>query len=234
MLSETHLSQVGNFDAETIGQLRPALGGGVDAVSAAGPCDPLKYSTELTISGTKAYTLAAPTVAGQKKKISCVAATSSPAGTLTISSPDDTTGFVLPSAIVFDDVGQTIWLEATSALKWRCTRSQRAGGAVDGVVVNTTVLTGVVLRAIYYLSVTGTVNATGTKGIPNGLVAGEVMRVSVSTASLASGTIAITGVTSAGVAATSLGTATATTHFAVLMWTGTAWSLMNSATLALT
>lgn len=233
MLSETHLSEIANFNAEAIGQLRPALGGGVDAISAAGALDLAKIVTELTVSGTKAYTLAAPTVAGQRKIIRCVSAASSPIGTVTISSPDDTAGFVLPAAIVFDDVGQEIELQATAALKWRCTRKKRSGGAVDGVVVGTTVLTGIVMRAIYYLSVTGTVTSTTTKGIPDGQVAGEVIRVSVSTASLASGTIAITGVTSAGAAATTLGTATATTHFALLMWTGTAWSLMNAATLAL-
>lgn len=227
------LQTVGNFDATTINQLACDTGSLVESLSAAGAISLNTFITELTISGPMAFTLAAPTFAGQRKLIRSVAAASSPAATVTVTSPDTTTGFVLPSTIVFDDVGQEIELQATTGLKWRAHRVKRAGGAVDGVVINTTVLTGVILRAIYYLSITGTVSSTGTKGIPNGTVPGEIMRVSVSTASLASGTIAITGVTSAGAAATTLGTATATTHFAVLMWTGTAWSLMNSSTLAL-
>lgn len=228
------LLRVANFDQATANQLAADTGSLVEAVSAAGALSLNAYVTELTVSGTKAYTLAAPTFAGQRKLIRCVAATSSPAGTVTISSPDTTTGFVLPSAIVFDDVGQELELQATSGLLWRCIRKRRSGGAVDGVVVQTTVLTGVVMRAIYYLSVTGTASSTGTKGIPDGQMAGEVIRVSVSTAaSIPSGTISITGVTSAGAAATTLGTVGATANFALLMWTGTAWSLMNASTLAL-
>lgn len=234
MLDETHLSQVGNFDATTIGLLRPALGGGVDALSAAGACDLTKYVTELTVSGTKAYTLAAPTVAGQRKKIMCVAATSTPLGTLTITSPDDTTGFVCATTFQFDAVGQCIWLEATSALKWRCTRVERAGGAADEVVIQTTVLTGVNLKAVYYCSVTGTVSSTTTKGIPNGSAVGETMKVAVSTAaSIPSGTISITGLTNAGAAATTLGTMAATTNYATLRWNGSAWYVIGNTTLVL-
>jgi hypothetical protein len=241
MLSETHLSQVGNFDASTIGELRPALGGGIDAVSAAGALDLTKRVTELTVSATKAYTLAAPTVAGQQKRIVCVAATSTPLGTVTISSPDDTAGFVCSSTFTFTDVGQAIELVATSALKWRATRVQRAGGAADNVVVGTTVLTGLNLWIRYCLSVTGTVSSTGTKALPNGSAVGERIIVTNSTAALTpigsiDGTFtgmiaeAYTHLGAVGVAAT----ASVVGDCAVLEWTGSAWSVIyqNGCTLS--
>lgn len=241
MLSETHLSEVSNFSTETANQLRPTLGGGVDAVSAAGACDLTKFVTELTVSGTKAYTLAAPTVAGQKKCIRCVSAASTPLGTVTISSPDDTAGFVCSTTFTFTDVGQAIWLEATSALKWRCTRVVRAGGAVDAVVVGTTVLTGLNLWAKYCLSVTGTVSSTSTKALPNGSAVGERCIVTCSTAALSpigsidgvyTGMIneAYTHLGAIGVVAS----ATVVGDCAVLEWTGAAWQVtyQNGCTLS--
>jgi hypothetical protein len=172
MLSTTTLAQVGNFDTTTINQLRPALGGGVDAISAAGACSLTSYVTELTISGTKAYTLAAPTVAGQRKRIVCVAATAIPAGTLTITSPDDTAGFVCATTFVFSVVGQAIELIATAGLKWRCVRVQRAGVKAT-ITAGTTVLTGLNLFQAYSLAVDGTDAGTGVGGLPNGSAVGE-------------------------------------------------------------
>lgn len=233
MLSETHLSEVGNFNSEVIGQLRPALSGGIDAVSAAGACDLTKYVTELTVSGTKAYTLAAPTVAGLRKRVMCVSAASVPLGTLTISSPDDTAGFVCATTFLFDTAGQFIELIATTALKWRCIRVGRAGGAADAVVVGTTDLAGKNLWLRYCLSVTGTVNSTGTKGIPNGSAVGERIIVTCSTAALSpigsidgafTGMIneAYTHMGAVGVAAT----ASVVGDCAVLEWTGAAWNII--------
>lgn len=222
MLTETQLSQVGNFDTSTIAQLRAALSGGVDAVSAAGALDLAKYSTELTISGTKAYTLAAPTVAGQRKRIACVSAASTPLGTVTISSPDDTVGFVCPSAPIFTAVGQTLELIATSALKWRVQAVRRAG--VQILVIGTTVTTGMVLAANYSCSVTGTVSSTTTKSLPDGLVGGDFCVVSCSTAaSIPVGNINFTGLTLANVAATDLQAIGATTDTVTLHWNGAAW-----------
>lgn len=234
MLDDTNLKKVGNFDSTTIAQLADAVGAGIDAVSAAGALALDKYVTELSVSGTKAYTLAAPTVAGQKKKIVCVSAASTPLGTLTISSPDTTTGFVCASTFQFDAVGQTLELTATSGLLWRATRIVRAGGAANDVVVGTTVLTGVNMKAVYYCSVTGTVSSTTTKGIPNGSSVGEICQVAVSTAaSTPSGTISIAGLTNAGAAATTLGTMAATTNYATLYWTGSAWIVLGNATLVM-
>lgn len=172
MLSETNLAQVANFDTTTKDTLRPALGGGVDAISAAGACSLAKYITELTVSGTKAYTLAAPTVAGQRKRIVCVAATSSPLGSVTVSSPDDTAGFVCATVFTFTVAGQAIDLIATSALKWRAVRVQRAGVKAT-ITAGTDVLTGLNLYQTYSLAVDGTDAGTGTGGLPNGSAVGE-------------------------------------------------------------
>jgi hypothetical protein len=221
-LTETQLTTLAHFDADTLAGLRPALGAGIDAVSAAGALDLDQFTTELTVSGTVAYTLAAPTTAGQRKRIVCVSGASTPLGTVTISSPDDTTGFVLPSTVVFTDAGQSIDLVATSALKWRCVRATRAGVAIP--VIGTTVLTGRVLHHTYSCSVTGTVSSTTTRALPNGLFPGDMCIVACSTAaSTPIGNINFTGVTLANVAATDLQAIGATTDTVTLTWNGAAW-----------
>jgi hypothetical protein len=222
MLTEAQLSAVGNFDQSTIDNLREALGGGVESVSAAGALSVASYETSLTISGTVAYTLAAPTVIGQRKRITCVAATSTPVGTVTVSSPDTTTGFTLPSTLVFTSAGQSIELVATSGLLWRARSSIRAG--VQVAVVGTTALTGRVLAANYSLSVTGTVSSTGANALPNGIIPGEQIVVSQSTAaSIPVGNINFAGLTLANVAATDLQAWGATTDTVTLQWNGLAW-----------
>ena len=240
-MDQTRLNTVGNFDQTTINQLAADTGSLVDSVSAAGALSLNTYTTELTVSGTKAYTLAAPTYAGQRKLIRCVSAASSPLGTVTVSSPDDTTGFVCSSAFTFTDVGQAIELQATSALKWRAVRVLRAGGAVDAVVVGTTVLTGLNLWIRYCLSVTATVSSTGTKALPNGSAVGERCIVTCSTAaSTPVGSIdgvftgmineAYTHLGAIGVVAS----ATVVGDCAVLEWTGSSWSVIyqNGCTLS--
>lgn len=240
-MDETRLSTVGNFDPTSINQLRVDTNGGVDAVSAAGALDLTKYATELTVSGTKAYTLAAPTYIGQRKRIVCVSAASTPLGTVTISSPDTTTGFVCSSTFTFTDVGQAIELIAVTGLLWRCVRVQRQGGAVDAVVIGTTVLTGLNLWLRYCCSVTGTVSSTTTKGLPNGSAVGERCIVTCSTAaSTPIGSIdgvftgmineAYTHLGAIGVVAS----ATVVGDAAVLEWTGAAWAVIyqNGCTLS--
>lgn len=232
MLSETHLGEVGNFNTEAIGQLRPALGGGIDAVSGASALDLTKYTSELTISGTIAYTLAAPTVAGQRKKVICVAASNTPLGTVTISSPDNTAGFVCATTWTFDTVGQGFELIATTALKWRCVRVFRAGtSGNNGVVIGTTVLTGKNLWSLYICSVTGTVSSTTTKALPDGSAVGEIITVSCSTAALSpSGTLGGNYVDLTAAARTGM-VLDATTDTAVFMWNGSGWQAQyNTAT----
>ena len=225
MITETQLSQVGNFDTSTQNALRTALGGGIDALTADGACDLTKYQTTLAVTGTDAYTLAAPTVAGQRKKVSCVLAASTPAATLTVSSPDDVAGFVCPATFFFDTIGQSIEFIATTALKWRVHRIQRAGGVADNVVVGTTAITNKMWR-VYALSVTGTVNST----LPNGSCVGEQITIINTTAALTPiGGLAGAFRGGAGVVYTALGaigvvaSTTVVGDMANLEWDGTHW-----------
>lgn len=240
-LTEAQLTRIAGFDEDTLAALRQQVGEGVDAVSASGACSVSKWVTELTVSGTKAYTLAAPTVAGQRKRITCVSAGSTPLGTLTITSPDDTAGFVCSTTFIFDTVGQEIELIATSGLKWRATRVKRAGGVADAVVVGTTVLTGFNLWIRYCLSVTGTVNSSSTKSLPNGSAVGERCIVTCSTAALSPiGSIDGTFTGMIAEAYTHLGaigvvaSTTVVGDAAVLEWTGAAWAVIyqNGCTLS--
>jgi hypothetical protein len=94
----------------------------------------------------------------------------------------------------------------------------------------------------YDLAVSGTVHSTGTKGIPDGTVAGERIHIDVLTAAnTATGDIDITAKTTVGVAATnwgstgtSIGSAgTATTAVLEAVWDGAAWQaiIVTTATL---
>jgi len=229
MLTDTQLAQVGNFDIATVNNLRPAIGGGRDLLSAAGACDVTKYVTELSVSGTVAFTLAAPTVVGDRKRIICVSATSTPVGTLTISSPDDTAGFVLPSTIVFSAAGQLVELIATSNLKWRAIHVDRAG--VQTLVIGTTLTAGLVMSHLYACSVTGTVSSTiaAGRGLPNGIAPGDKCIVGCSVAaSTPVGNIEFAGLTTANVAATNLAAIGATTDTVNLEWNGSAWLVVGN------
>lgn len=229
MLSEENLKKVGNFDPTTIAQLADALGARIDAVSAASALALDQYESQLTVSGTLAFTVAAPTVAGQKKKITCVSAASTPLATVTFTSPDDTTGFVLPAAITFTAVGQSLELTATAALKWRATKVQRAG--VQLLVVGTTVTTGFHMAANYSLSVTGTVSSTAaaSRGIPNGLIAGEQIVISQSVAaSIPVGNIEGVFTNLVNANATDLQAWGATTDTCTLLWLGSRWLVFTA------
>jgi hypothetical protein len=177
--------------------------------------------TDLSVTGTQAYTLADGTVPGQRKLIRCTVAATIPAGTLTIATPEDTAGIVCPSTFVFDSVGQGIDLE-WSGTKWRVMRTYRSG--VKVVTIGTTVLTGFHLAHTYSCSVTGTVSSTTTRSLPNGTWPGDYCIVGCSTAaSIPVGNINFTGLTLANVAATDLQAIGATTDTVTLTWTGTAW-----------
>lgn len=222
------------FRQETIDAMTADLGAGenVDAVAASGACSLTRKVTELTVSGTKAYTLAAPTNVNQEKIITCVSAGSTPLGTLTISSPDDTAGFVCPATVLFDAAGQEIRLRATADLKWRVTGVKRAG--VKVVVAGTDVLTSVRLAHTYSMSVDGTKDSTGTKALPDGLVPGDMCVVACSSAqNTPIGSIDFAGVTLANAAVTHLQAIGATTDTVTLTWTGTAWLVIANSGITL-
>ncbi len=229
MLTEEQLKRVANYYQEAIDGLRDALGGGVDGVSAAGALSLAAYVTELTVSGTKAYTLAAPTVAGQRKRIVCISAASTPLGTVTVSSPDDTAGFVCASAFTFTNVGQAIDLIATAGLKWRAIRVQRSGVKAT-ITAGTDVLTGLNLFQTYSLAVDGTDAGTGTGGLPNGSAVGERCSIVCELANNTPiGSLTGTYLGMFGTAYTIVGTigvvasTTVVGDCALLEWTGAAW-----------
>lgn len=206
-----------------------------EAVSAAGALAPTTPLTELTVSGTKAYTLAdGPAgIAGTRKRIVCVSAGSTPLGTVTIASPETAAGFACSAAFTFTAVGQEINLLWTGT-KWRAIEVKRAGSTT--VVVGTTPLTGLNLFLDYLLSVTATVSSTGANALPNGSAVGEVCTLTNTVA--ASTPIGnIDGVYTGpdGVSYTHLGTigvvasATAMGDFATLTWDGQRWVVMNTA-----
>lgn len=240
-LTAEQLRKVGNFDTDTITNLTADLNAGadVDALAAPGALSLTRVRTTLAIDGTDAFTLAAPTYVNQRKVITCITAASIPVGTLTISSPDDTTGFVCPATFVFNTVGQEITLEATSALKWRCVGKKRAG--ILSVTAGTTVLTGYSLMGTYALAVDGTDAGTGTGGLPDGAVVGETTSIVCSLAdNIPVGSLTGTYLGMFGTAYTIIGaigvvaSATAVGDCALLQWTGSAWRVtyQNGCTLS--
>jgi hypothetical protein len=202
-----------------------------EGVSAAGACDPMVPITELTVSGTKAYTLADGRFAGQKKRIVCVSAASTPLGTLTIATPEATVvGQKCGATFVFDTAGQALDL-VWSATGWRAQRVQRAG--MLAVTPGTTVLTGFALALNYSCAVTGTVAGTGTGGLPNGSAVGERCIVTCSTAaSTPIGSLDGVFKDLLGAAATHLGaigvvaSASVVGDICVLEWDGAAWQVI--------
>jgi hypothetical protein len=236
-----------NFDADFMNHLLPGqqalqdqLKGSdsteVETVSASGACSVATRITELTVSATKAYTLADGPIgtAGFRKIIRCKTAASSPLGTLTITTPDDTAGFVCAASFLFDTAGQEIELEWTGTA-WRCIRKQRVG--FKTLVVGTTVTTGICNMTHINLSVTGTVASLTTKGIPDGSARGEVLLVGCGTADTTPhGDIAMTVIGTSGTAGTALDDFTALTDHLMFAWSGSAWQLLcnNSAAVAIT
>lgn len=181
------------------------------------------YRSKLVVSGTMALTLPNGLFDGQEKLIICESAASTPACTLTVTTPETQAGFVTTAAVQFDTPGQAILYQwtisvAVPAGAWRALRVWRAGTL--SVVVGTTVLTTNVLTYNYALSVTGTVSSTTTKGIPNGQTPGERIHITTPTAaSIPVGNIAITGTTVAtGAAATSFAAINATTAEGSFVW----------------
>lgn len=209
---------------------------GYEVITADTAIDITVFRTELQVTGTDAYTIAAPTYSGQRKLVTCTLAASTPAATITLTSPDDTTGFVCPATFFMDYVGQEFELRATPALKWRCVRIKRAGGTADNVVVGTTAITNKMwLR--YCLSVTGTVSST----LPNGSCVGErIQIINTTAASTPIGALDGAYIGGAGVAYTHLGaigvvaSTTVVGDTAILEWDGTAWAVIyqNGCTLS--
>jgi hypothetical protein len=84
------------------------------STSASGAISVATYFTNITVDGTKAFTLANGTAVGQLKKILCSAATNTPAGTITIASPVSAALDVIAISAV-GDVVELVWTGAA----WR-------------------------------------------------------------------------------------------------------------------
>lgn len=218
-ISEAQASIIAGFDATRRDALLSEIGT-TDTLTS-GTILLTTSVTELSVTGTVAFTLPNGTAAGQRKRLICTVAASIPVGTLTVTTPEDTAGIVCPSTFVFNNVGQEIdfvW----SGSKWRCVRTKRAGVIVP--VIGTTVLTGFNLNVLYSTSVTGTVVSATTKGVPNGAFVGDLCYVGCSVAaSIPVGSITFTGLTFANVAATDIQAIGALTDVVTLLWTGSAW-----------
>lgn len=198
---------------------------GRESITAPGALSLLDFASEIAVDGTDAFTLAAPTYIGQRKRVVIVGAANTPAGTLTVSSPDDTTGFVCPATFFFDAVGQTLEFRATAALKWRCIEKIRTG--FKALVIGTTVTTGICDMSHVDVAVTASVASTGAKALPNGAAVGELCGITCSTAaSTPHGDLGGAFLKKDGTAGTLLDDFTLVTDNALLMWTGAAWKPM--------
>lgn len=233
-LSSNEAALIAGWDATSRDALLGDLGA-ADTITS-GTISLVSRTTNLSVTGTTTFTLpdAGSTRTGLRKTVRCTVAASIPAGTLTVTTPESTSGLVCQSTFLFDSVGQEITFE-WSGTKWRAIEVKRAGSSgANGVVVGTTVLTGKNMWAHYSLSVTGTVASTTTKGIPDGSAIGEQIQVGCATAaSIPSGTISLTALTTLGAAGTTLGTFNATTCHATLRWNGSAWMLVGNTTVVL-
>lgn len=232
MLSQDDFKKLGLFDSTRIAGLRESLND-TDTIAAAGAISLTTFHTKLTVSGTMAFTLANGTVAGQRKRISCESAASTPAATLTIATPDATVGYVCPSTFFFDTAGQAVEL-LWNGSAWRCVKVERAG--TSGVlVVGTTVIQAGNLWGFLNFSVTATVDSQGTKGIANGSAVGELLSIGTSVAATTPvGTIACTCRDMAGNVATTgagkgvkLNSATTLENGATLRWDGQIWQVVS-------
>ncbi len=219
MLSSSQAATMAGFDATTRDAILDFAGTSDTATS--GTLSLTTFNTDVSVTGTVAFTLPNGTTTGQRKRVTCVVAATTPLGTLTITSPSAVAGMVCPSTIVFTNVGQWAEFYWTGSV-WRVVRTQRAGVKIP--VIGTTALTGHVLTHTYSCSVTGTVSSTGANALPNGTYPGDSCIVACSTAaSIPVGNINFTGVTLANVAATDLQAIGATTDTVTLTWNGAAW-----------
>jgi hypothetical protein len=223
-LSESQAAAVALFDSTTRDALLSDLG--VSDTATSGTVSLTTANTDLSVTGTVAFTLPDGTVAGQRKRVTCAVAATTPIGTLTVTSPSAVAGMVCPATFVFNTVGQ--WVEFVwTGTVWRVVRTQRAGVTIP--VIGTTVLTGFHLNHTYSCSVTGTVVSATTRSLPNGTYPGDFCIVACSTAaSIPVGSIAGTYVTLANAAATDLQAIGATTDTATLSWNGSAWLIITA------
>lgn len=184
----------------------------------------LPFTTHfVSVTGTVEFTLAAGLRLGQRKRVECSVAATSPLGTLTLAD-----AFASESLThVFTAVGQALDLEWT-ATGWKIVGKTRMGDQL--CVIGTTELTGYDMAARYNFSVTGAVASSGTMGIPDGTLNGEFIdcQATVNTGGTDEGEIDITAVDLDNGAATKIDAINGTTaHHAQFRWDGAAWQTVS-------
>jgi hypothetical protein len=177
-LTSTNAGIISGFNVAARDALLAELG--ESEVVTSGALNLSKPVHDLSVTGTQAYTLAAGTTAGQRKRITCTVAASTPVGTLTITSPEDTAGLVCATTWIFNTVGQSIDLFWTGT-KWRCTRVQAAGRDTPAAASTLNVLI-----AVHNPTITGTQDWI----LPSGSCVGQRQTIMVASAgSIPVGTI---------------------------------------------
>ncbi len=133
-----------------------------------GAVNPAVPASYLSVTGTQAYTLANGTTIGQRKRIECVVAATTPVGTLTIN--DAATGE--PTTHVFVAVGQMLEMEWT-ATGWRLLTFRPAGTDTPAAA---STLNPLVLKHV--IAITGTQDWV----LPDGEVPGQTQIFKVASA----------------------------------------------------
>jgi hypothetical protein len=175
----------------------------------------------LNIVGTKAYVLPDGLFVGQQHIVEVQTATTTPIGTLTVTTPY--TGEAATHILKAVKQRLTfVWMFDGAVTGWHLLAKQRGGKST--YIVATDSFVGNSDKSID-LSIAG----TKTGALPNGGAVGEVIVISISSAT-ATPVGNLTGLyrTKFGVAATNLTGLDATTDFAVLEWDGAAWCELNS------
>lgn len=108
------VNNIGAILLTNFGQGLVVSGGALETVSANGAISVVKQTTLLSVSGTKAYTLASGLYPGQRKWIQCSVAASIPSGVVT-GVFLDTDGTTSRTTATFDGVADQLILEWTGA-----------------------------------------------------------------------------------------------------------------------
>jgi hypothetical protein len=191
-----------------------------------GACSITKQTTQLSVTGTQAYTLADGTAVGQKKILVCTVAASTPVGTLT---PANALGF---STIVFNTVGDAATLEwnGTAWVRIMMDNTTTTANAAVVSAFNTQVTydTGIETVASGVCSVvkkTTLITIDGTKAysLANGSTVGQVKVISC-TAAINTPAGTVTPATALGYTSLAFDAAN---DCAVLQWTASGWMILS-------
>lgn len=183
---------------------------GVETVSAAGALEPRWHTSYLSVTNTVAYTLAAGTRLGQRKRIECSAVSGTPLGTVTVA---DMAGSE-PTAWVFTTVGQSLDLE------WQSGGWHVIGIGEMGVETVANAGTANPLCLLHLVDIADTVDFI----IPSGLVAGQrSMWTATANSGTPVGTVSGLFYTLAGAATGVDVQMNAASDHASLVWVGARW-----------